>query len=356
MHVAEKGAVAEMVDFFKWGSPQALGYLWLVPALLLLHLWAMRRRREALEKFCPDHTAARTGLVSMLRRRDLKSLLFIGAAALLVVVLADPMVGVKKEKARRRGAEVVIAIDTSRSMGVNDVQPYRLEAAKQAATSIISRLTNERIALVVFAGNTYKYCPLTIDHDAALMFLDSIGLDSSPQPGTAVAEAIRIAGEVLGEAEGKHRALLLISDGEDHGSGVLEAANTVNRETGAVIVALGVGTPEGAPIPQMDQSGNVVDFKRDETGEVIVSKLHEGELQQLAKAGNGLYKRLSDPGATAQISARLESLEGIQVGTYVYTDYGHRFQWPLVLAILLLAIEALVAEQRLAAGRRGKIA
>jgi len=209
---------------------------------------------------------------------------------------------------------------------------------------------------VLFAGDAYKYCPLTIDHDAALMFLDSVGLDSTPQPGTAIAKAISICGDILGAAEGKHRALVLLSDGEDHESGALEAANAVNRETGAAIMVLGVGTPEGDPIPTLAQDGTVRDLKRDQGGEVIISKLHEAELKKLAKAGNGIYKRLSEPGAVAQVSARLESLEGVQVGTYVYTDYGQRFQWPLALAALLFAIEALIAEQRLAAGRRREVA
>ncbi len=345
-----------MVDFFRWGNPQALSYLWLLPALALLHLWAMRRRRQALEAFCPDFTAERTGLLSVLRRRNFKFMLFVGVLVFAIIALAQPMVGMKKQKARRQGAEIVIAIDTSLSMAASDVKPYRLQAAKDAATTMLSRLTNDRVALVVFAGNAYKYCPLTIDHDAALMFLDSVGLDSTPQPGTAVAQAIRISGEILEKAEGKHRALVLLSDGEDHGSGALEAANAVNRETGAAIMVLGVGTPEGDPIPAIGQDGTVRDLKRDKNGEVIITKLNEAELKKLAKAGNGLYKRLSEPGAVAQISARLESLEGVQVGTYVYTDYGQRFQWPLALAILLFVVEALIAEQSLGAGRRKEVA
>ncbi len=344
-----------MVDFFRWGNPAALNWLWLVPLLSLLHMWAMLRRRQALEAFCPDHTAERTGMRSMLRRRTFKFGLFAGGLVFLIIALAQPMVGEKKEKARRKGAEVVIAIDTSLSMAARDVEPNRLEAAKNAAATIISRLHSDRIGIVVFAGTAHKYCPLTIDHDAALMFLDSVSQSSTPQPGTAIGQAIRISGEILAKTESKHRALLVISDGEDHASGVLDAVNEVNRETGAAIMVLGVGTPEGDPLPMTQGDGSVSDLKRDEKGEVVISHLNEPELRAIAKAGNGAYRRLDDGSAISQISSRIESLEGVQVGTYVYTDYGQRFQWPLLLALILFAAEALVAEQRLSSERRREV-
>ena len=341
-----------MIDFFRWGVPDALVYLWLLPLLALLHLWATHARRRALETFCPDLTVQRTRMHSLLRRRAFKFLLFSAGIAFLIIALAQPMVGLKKQKARRRGAEVVVAIDTSLSMAAADVKPDRLRAAKRAATTIISRMSNDRVAIVIFAGGAYKYCPLTVDHDAALMFLDSIGLDSSPKAGTAVADALAICGETFKQAEGKHRAVILLTDGEDHGGGALDAANALNRETGAHIIVLGVGTTQGEPIPVIQPDGSVSDFKRDNDGQIVMSRLDETELKKLADAGNGLYQRLGEPGAIARISDRVQSLEGVQVGSYVYTDYGQRFQWPLAIAILLLAIEALIAEQKPHARRR----
>jgi Ca-activated chloride channel homolog len=345
-----------MIDFFRWGVPEMLAYLWLLPVLALLHLWAMRARRRALETFCPDLTARRTGLPSLLRRRSFKFLLFSAGVTFLIIALAQPMVGLKKQKARHRGAEVVVAIDTSLSMAAADMEPDRLSAAKHAATTIISRMSNDRVGIVVFAGDAYKYCPLTVDHDAALMFLDSIGLDSSPKPGTALADALHICGETLKMAEGKHRAVVLLTDGEDHGGGALDAANALNRETGAHIIVLGVGTAEGEPIPVIQADGSVSDFKRDSDGQIVMSRLDEVGLKKLADAGNGLYQRLGEPGAVTRIADRIKSLEGIQVGTYVYTDYDQRFQWPLAIAILMFAIEALVAEQKPHARRRSEIA
>jgi Ca-activated chloride channel family protein len=152
---------------------------------------------------------------------------------------------------------------------------------------------------------------------------------------------------MLGEAEGKHRVLILLSDGEDHSTGALERANAVNRETGAAIMVLGVGTTEGDAIPMPASDGTVTHFKRDRDGQVVITKLYEDELKEIARASNGLYRRLTEPGSVALISGRLDSFEGVQLGTYVYTDYAQRFHWPLLFGILLLIIEALVGEQRM---------
>lgn len=344
-----------MTDFFVWANPDALKYLWLLPAVAVLHWWAASRRRRALEQFCPTDTVERIGLGSIRRRRAFRSLLFAAGVGFIVIALGQPQVGTTRERAKRRGAEIVLAIDTSSSMGAPDLKPNRLAAAKEAAATLIGRLPNDRIGIVVFAGDAYKYCPLTIDHDAAMMFLDSISLGASPQPGTAVAKSVDISAEMLKEARGKHRAVVLLTDGEDHGSGALEAINRLNPETSAAVMVLGVGTPEGEAIPMTDSAGNVQDYKRDEKGNVVISKLHEADLRELARAGNGLYRRLSDPESVAQITRRLESLEGIQVGTMVYTDYAERFQWPLLIGLLLLAAEMLVYQQRPRPRRRADV-
>jgi|LSQX01.2.fsa_nt_gb Ca-activated chloride channel family protein len=336
-----------MTGFFQWGNPHAFIYLWLLPVMLLLHLWAMGQRRRALKLLCPELTAERTAMASMLRRRNFKFLLLATATAMLILSLAQPMTGAKMERARREGVEIVIVLDTSLSMAARDVKPSRIVAAKQAITEIIGRLGNDRIGMVLFAGNAFRYCPLTADHDAALMFLEAVDIDSIPQPGTAIGQALTIGGQMLGEAEGKHRVLILLSDGEDHSTGALERANAVNRETGAAIMVLGVGTTEGDAIPMPASDGTVTHFKRDRDGQVVITKLYEDELKEIARASNGLYRRLTEPGSVALISGRLDSFEGVQLGTYVYTDYAQRFHWPLLFGILLLIIEALVGEQRM---------
>ncbi|NLJ34699.1 MAG: VWA domain-containing protein [candidate division WS1 bacterium] len=335
-----------MTDFFQWGNPSALVYLWLLPVLLILHLWAMRQRRRALQLIFPELTAERTAMASVLRRRNFKFLLLMVATTMLIVALAQPLIGARRERARREGVEIVIVLDTSLSMAARDVKPSRMSAAKQAITEIIGRLGSDRVGLVLFAGNAFRYCPLTSDHDAALMFLEAVDMDSTPQPGTAIGQALTIGEQMLGEAAGKYRALVLVSDGEDHSTGALERANEINRETGATIMVLGVGTAEGDAIPLVAPDGTVTDFKRDRDGEVVITKLYEDELKQIARAGNGVYRRLTESGAVALISGRIDSLEGVQVGTYVYADYAERFHWPLLLAILLLIAESLIAEQR----------
>ncbi len=261
--------------------------------------------------------------------------------------------GTHRERAQRKGADIVLVMDTSLSMAAADMQPSRLAAAKLAAINLLSRLPNDRFGLIVFSGDAHLYCPITVDHDAVQMFVDSVEIGASPQPGTSLAAALQAAGEALTNSESKHRAIVVLSDGEDHAGQMLETAGRVVRETAARIEVLGFGSPQGEPIPVRDDQGNVTGFKTDEQGKTVLSKLGEEGLQKLATLGKGMYFRAMDQGAVDELAGRLEAMEGSQVGLMLYTDYGERFQWPLGLALLLLALEAVLPE-RLAARRRQK--
>jgi Ca-activated chloride channel family protein len=267
------------------------------------------------------------------------------ALALVIVALGRPQVGTHRERAQRKGADIVLVLDTSLSMQAADMQPSRLQAAKMAAINLLNRLPNDRFGLIVFSGDAHLYCPLTIDHDAVQMFVDSVEVGASPQPGTSLAAALQSAGETLGKSESKHRAIVVLSDGEDHAGQMLEAAGRVVRETASRIEILGFGSPQGEPIPVEDDQGNVRGFKTDEQGETVLSKLGEEGLQKLATLGKGMYFRAMDQGAVDELAGRLEAMEGSQVGMMLYTDYGERFQWPLGLALLLLALEAMLPER-----------
>lgn len=338
-----------MINYFKWGAPQALLWLWVIPLLGVLAWRALALRLAAIRQFCPVQPERRLGMFPLRERIILKSGLGLLALALVIVALARPQVGLQRERAKRQGADVMLVLDTSQSMLAKDMVPSRLDAAKNAAFTLLSRLPNDRFGIVVFAGDAQLYCPLTVDHDAVQMFLDSIQAGTSPKPGTALSEALTVAGQALGESEGKHRALVLLSDGEDHGTDALGAAERAVRQTAAKIEVLGFGSPAGEPIPVYDGQGNATGFKRDEKGEVVLSKLGESELRKIADIGKGMYKRATDGGAADELAQRLEAIEGAQVGTMVYTAYGERFQWVLALAIGLLALEAVLSERR---GRR----
>lgn len=328
-----------MSEYFRWGNPQLLVWLWLAPVVALLGLRAVRLRLAAARAFCPEGADERLGLHPLWERLYLKTGLLTLAVVLLVLAAARPQVGLHRERAQRRGADVVLVIDTSLSMLARDMQPTRLEAAKLSAINLVNRLPNDRFGLVVFSGDAHVFCPITVDHDAVQMFIESVEQQTSPQPGTSLSTAIKTAAEALGNSESKHRAIVILSDGEDHVTDTLEVAEKAVRETAARIEVLGFGTRQGEPIPMLDEAGNTTGFKQDEKGQMVLSKLGEEELQKLATIGKGMYYRALDRGAADDLASRLEALEGAQVGAMLYTEYGERFQWPLALALLLLVLE-----------------
>ncbi len=334
-----------MTNYFKWGQPEVLVWLWVAPVLALLAWRAILLRLAAARRFCPTEGDRRLALRPLLERLVLRYGLVVLATALLVVALARPQVGTHRERAQRKGADIVLVMDTSLSMAAADMQPNRLAAAKLAAINLVNRLPNDRFGLIVFSGDAHVYCPITIDHDAVQMFIDSVEVGASPQPGTSLGAALQSAGEALGNSESKHRAIVVLSDGEDLAGQMLESAGRVVRETAARIEVLGFGSPQGEPIPIKDEQGNVRGFKTDEKGQTVMSKLGEEGLQQLATVGKGMYFRAMTQGATDELAGRLEAMEGSQVGMMLYTDYGERFQWPLGLALVLLALEAVLPER-----------
>lgn len=334
-----------MANYFKWGQPETLIWLWMVPVVALLLWRAVHLRLAAARRFIPVEGDRRLALRPLNERLLLRSGLIVLATLLLVIALARPQVGTHRERAQRKGADIMLLLDTSLSMGAADMQPNRLEAAKLAATNLINRLPNDRFGLIVFSGDAHVYCPLTIDHDAVQMFIDSVEIGASPQPGTSLGAALQSAGEALGNSESKHRAIVFLSDGEDLAGQMMEVAGRVVRETAARIEVLGLGSPQGEPIPVKDEHGNVSGFKTDENGKTVMSKLGEANLQQLATIGKGMYFRAMDQGASDEMAGRLEAMEGSQIGMMMYTDYGERFQWPLGLALLLLALEAILPDR-----------
>lgn len=339
-----------MTNYFKWGQPDALVWLWLMPLVLLLAWQAIRLRLRAARQFMAMKADERLALPPLTERLYLKSGLIVLSLFLLVVAAARPQVGLHRERAQRKGADIMLVMDTSLSMQARDMQPNRLEAAKIAASNLVNRLPNDRFGIVVFSGDAHLYCPLTVDHDAVQMFLDSIVTQSSPQPGTALSNALKEAASALSDSESKYRAMVVLSDGEDHVSDTLSVAERAVHETASTIHVIGFGSPQGEPIPVLDDNGNLQGFKQDEKGQTVLSKLGEEELRKLAALGKGMYYRALDQGAIDELASRLEALEGAQVGSMMYTEYGERYQWPLGLALVLLALEAVLPER----GRRKK--
>lgn len=313
--------------------------LWLLPVLGLFCAWALRRRTRLLARFCAATLSPQLLPPGHRRRHRTAALLYILAIGMLVIALARPRWGFHWEEVQRRGVDILVAVDVSASMDARDIDPSRLERAKREVYDLARMLTGDRIGLIAFAGTAFVQCPLTLDYGAFQMFLDHLSPDLIPVPGTAIGDAIDTAIDAftrLGQAE---RALILITDGEDHHSAPLEAAARA-RQQHIRIFTIGIGSPDGTPIPRGDSAG----FVKDRQGNVVMSRLDESVLQRIARATGGSYVRSSSGDMDLDLIYR-QQIKGTMSPTELQATrtrhWEERFQWFVAAALLLLAAESL---------------
>jgi Ca-activated chloride channel family protein len=328
-------------------APHRLRLLAVVALLAAAGALALLRRRRALREAC-GALAARMAPQANLSRPAGRLALTLSGLALLCLALAQPQCGTRTELSRRYGADVVVVLDVSRSMEARDVRPSRLERARLEIGALLDRLKGDRIGVVVFAGEAFVQCPLTTDYAAARLFLRAVGPDAVPQQGTAVANALRGAKELLDGAEGgaRGRVVLLVSDGEDHDGQVLAAASEL-ADAGIRIHVLAVGTPEGAPIPILDGRGEPSGWRRDRRGNPISTRLDEATLRLVADRGGGRLFLVGDAGRglDALVTA-LDELERGELGERVTVSYEDRYATAAFPAFLLLLAGLLLREGR----------
>lgn len=319
--------------------------LGLIPLFIIIYWLVNIWRKRALKNYgdisviqhlFPDVSKA---------KRFWKFVLFSFAFALLIVGIVNPQVGTKLEEVKRKGADLMICLDISNSMKAEDLQPNRLEKAKQAISKLLDKLEGDRIGIIVFAGQAYVQLPITTDYSAAKLFLESINTDLIPTQGTDIGAAISLAVESFGKDEGKNKAIVIITDGEDHEDGAVKAAEAA-AEKGIAIHTIGMGSVEGAPIPIY--RGTVREgFRKDKEGNTVVTKLNEQALQEISSAANGIFVRASnsDAGLNNVLEA-INKLEKKQFDSKMYSDYEDRFQWFISAALLLLLIETFLTERK----------
>ena len=331
-------------------SPLVLALLAvLVPAALAAFAYAARRRGEALRQFLgPRATPEADALAPLVRQRRLRAALLVGAVAGLGAALAGPRIGTALREARQESLDLLIALDVSDSMRVDDVAPSRLERAKLEVERIVEARRGDRVGLVVFAGEAFLQCPLTTDRGALRLFLDAADPDQIAVQGTDFARALAVANQAFnagaeGGAAERPRALLVVSDGEDHEGGLADDADRL-RETGVTLLALGVGTEAGGEVPDV-RRGRVTGVRRDRSGQPVVSRFEPGALRDLA-GRDGLYQIGRRGAAAPQINEALDGLDRAVLAEDEFAASAERFQWPLALALLLLLAERVVATRR----------
>ncbi len=321
-------------------------YLWAFVLLIVLALafaWVTWWKRRSIRRL--GDPAMVEKLFSGYSRRlfTIKFLLLFAAFFFGVIGLANLQKGSRVEKITRKGVDVIIALDVSKSMLATDVKPDRLTRAKQVVARLMEKLDNDRLGLVVFAGNAYLQMPLTVDYSAAKMYLNSISPDLIPRQGTEINEAIRVSDEAFNRKERKHKALVIISDGEDHNEGAVSEAKKA-LENGVVINTIGIGSPTGSPLPDPESGG----MKKDKDGNLVVSKLNEDALKSLAATGKGMYLHLMNntDEVVEALSDKIHKMEQKEFGENVFTDYNSYFQYFLAICLLLIALEFFVPEGR----------
>lgn len=246
------------------------------------------------------------------------------------------------EKVNRVGVDVIIALDVSKSMLADDIKPSRLERARQLVTRLVDKMQNNRIGLVLFAGRAYMQMPLTLDHAAAKMYIQNANPETVPGQGTVIGEALRVSNTAFNSKERKYKAIVLISDGEDHDPEALKMTQMLSQN-GVMVNTVGIGTPEGVPL--YDKTTN--QLRKDAQGNAIITKLNEAELQQLADQTKGIYVHLEDVNtAVDEITAQLNTIEQTAVGDQSFINYKNYFQWFLATALLFLFVELCIPERK----------
>ena len=327
---------------FRFEDPIYLWLLVLIPVLALIRFISYRNQKRKLRKF-GDPKLLKELMPDVSRfRPSIKFWILLAALALLIVMLARPQMGTKISQEKRTGIETIIALDISNSMLAEDIVPSRLDRSKMMVENLVDHFTNDKIGLIVFAGDAFVQLPITSDYVSAKMFLSSIDPSMMATQGTDIAAAINMGMNSFTQEEGIGKAIIVITDGEDHEGGALEAAEAAKKK-GIRVYVLGVGSSQGSPIP-IPGTGN---YMKDNTGNTVMSALNEDMCKQVAAAGGGVYIHVeNNSAAQQQLDNELDKLSKKETSTTVYSDYDEQFQAFGILALLLLIIEICILDRR----------
>lgn len=326
---------------FRFENPAFLYLLIIIPVIIVIRLLEMRKRKLKLKKF---------GDLSLLKqlmpdvsssRKSLKFWLMVAALALLIVMLARPQMGTKISQEKRKGIEVIISLDISNSMRAEDVVPSRLDKSKMLVENMVDNFTNDKVGLVVFAGDAFIQLPITSDYVSAKMFLQNTDPSLIATQGTDLAGAIELSSKSFTQQDKVGRAILIITDGEDHEGGAIEAAEKA-RKNGIRVFVLGVGSTKGSPVP--DGNGG---YMKDNSGQEVISALNEEMCKQVAQAGGGAYIHVDNTSlAQRQLNDELTKFQKGDISSVVYSEYDEQFQAVGILVLILLIIEMLILERK----------
>lgn len=331
-----------------------LYFLGILPILVLMYWLYSFMRKKRLNQFVEKKLQPYIMPDLSKRKPKIKFVLLLTSLFMIIIATANLQHGSKLEKVKRKGVDLIIALDVSNSMLAEDIKPNRLEKAKRSISQLLKKLTSDRISIIVFGGDAYTQLPITTDYAAAEMLLDAVSTDIIPTQGTAIGAAIQLGIETFkNEAEKnktsitdkRNKAIIVITDGENHEDDAIEQAKEASN-IGIVVHTIGMGLPQGGPIP-LKKRGNQVDYRKNSNNEVIITRLNETMLQQIATAGNGMYIGANNTSTgIKKLFDEINKMDKQELGTSVYTDFEDRFQYFLLPAILFLILEIFIFNKK----------
>jgi Ca-activated chloride channel family protein len=332
------------MEMFRFAHIELLWGLLIIPLLALFFIWARFARKRALKRFGNQQTIKELMPFVSKSRPVFKFFLLMLALAFFIIGAARPQFGSKLKKVQREGIELIIALDVSNSMMAEDIQPNRLERAKRAISRLVDRLKDDKIGLIVFAGEAYTQLPITSDYNSAKLFLEAVNTQIVPRQGTAIGAAINMSLRSFTPEGNANKAIIVITDGENHEDDPVTAAQEAAKN-GIIVHTIGMGLPQGSPIPVL-RNGQT-DYLRDNDGNVVVTKLDETTLEEIAAAGNGIYVRANN--AQVGLNAlfdEINKMEKEEMETLVYSEYDDQFQYFFAIGLFLLLFEFVILERK----------
>jgi Ca-activated chloride channel family protein len=346
--------VMDVVPGLRIDKPE-LWWLFLLGPLMFFFFWiSIWSKNRRLDRF--GESSLLSSLITELSSVNtaIKYMLWRLAAAFLVLALINPQLGSKMAEAKVKGIDIIVALDVSNSMMAEDLSPNRLVSANRAISKMLEKLQGDRVGIIVFAGQAFVQLPITSDYAAGKLFLSTIDTDVVPVQGTDIGAAIDLSMKSFSEERPAQKAIVIITDGENHEADAVVAAQEA-AEKGIRVFTIGMGSPDGTPIPQYNGETRT-GFKKDQEGNIVVTKLNEQMLREIAKAGNGTYIRASNAEVGLEpLLAELNQIEKTDMGTVAYAEYEDRFQLFLALALFCLVLEFFLGNQKGRVAKRLKL-
>jgi Ca-activated chloride channel homolog len=332
------------MEMFRFANPEYFWGLLIIPLLFIFYIYARIARRKAIKLFGSENTINFLMPNASKSRPAFKFILVMLALAFFIAGLARPQFGSKLKKVKREGVELMIVLDVSNSMMAEDIEPNRLERAKRAISRLIDKLKDDKIGLIVFAGQAYTQLPITTDYNSAKLFLASVTPEILPVQGTAIGAAIDVASHSFTPSTESNKAIIVITDGENHEDDAVGMAKTA-AEKGIIVHTIGMGLPQGSPIPIIRNGQK--DYMKDSEGKPVVTRLNEPMLEQISAAGKGIYIRANN----AQVGLNtlfdeINKMQKTEMESRIYSEYDDQFQYLFAIGLALLFFEFLILERK----------